>query len=128
MILAVMTAFTVVSAQAQTVLKSQKFTIPFAFQVGDKVMPAGEYTVSTNNQTIVVRKNDGKRNVLAIQQRIVGTTQPERTVKLTFRRFNNEYYLSQVWLQDGVGRELKRQRNASTDLARNFEVVDLMVR
>ena len=45
--LAMVMAFASVSAFGQSVIKRQSFKIPFAFSVGNTVLPAGEYRVSS---------------------------------------------------------------------------------
>ena len=121
--LAVLVALTAVSAQAQTARKTQKFTVPFQFNVGNKVLPAGEYMVSVDNQTIRLQKSDGKANVIALSQRTASNSDSE--VKLTFRQYGDQIYLSQVWLADGLGRQLNRQRKDSDYLAQGSRVVEV---
>jgi len=125
-ILAVVMAFAAISAQAQSVIKKQTFEVPFQFNVGDKVMPAGEYTFTADAQIIRVRSKNGKAHVIALPQRTLRAGLTENEVKLTFRHYGDQYYLSQIWLQDGVGRELKRQRPASTDVALNEGTVNVL--
>lgn len=121
--LALLVALTAVSAQAQTARKTQKFTVPFQFNVGNKVLPAGEYMVSVDNQTIRLQKSDGKANVIALSQRTASNSDSE--VKLTFRQYGDQIYLSQVWLADGLGRQLNRQRKDSDYLAQGSRVVEV---
>lgn len=121
--LALLVALTAVSAQAQTARKTQKFTVPFQFNVGNKVLPAGEYLVSVDNQTIRLQKSDGKANVIALSQRTASNSDSE--VKLTFRQYGDQIYLSQVWLADGLGRQLNRQRKDSDYLAQGSRVVEV---
>ena len=123
--LAVVMALAALSAQAQTVLNKEKFTVPFQFNVGNEVLPAGEYTVYVENQTIRLQKSDGKANAVALSRRTIQASETNREVKLTFRQFGERVYLSQVWLNDGVGRELKRQRRQNTDLAQNVSVLEV---
>ena len=123
--LVVVMALTALSAQAQTVLNKEKFTVPFQFNVGNEVLPAGEYTVYVENQTIRLQKSDGKANAVALSRRTIHASETNREVKLTFRQFGERVYLSQVWLNDGVGRELNRQRRQNTDLAQNVSVVEV---
>src|ERR1041384_2878098 len=92
--LAMVMAFASVSAFGQSVIKHQSFVIPFAFSVGNKVLPAGEYRVSSEAQIIRIQSKDGKRNVAALPIRTVGTKAADR-VKLTFTRNGNDYQLSQ---------------------------------
>lgn len=123
--LAVVMALTALSAQAQTVLNKHKFTVPFQFNVGSEVLPAGDYTVYVENQTIRLQKSDGKANAIALSRRTLRASETNREVKLTFRQFGDHVYLSQVWLNDGLGREWKRQRRENTDLAQNVSVLEV---
>ncbi|HET6976464.1 MAG TPA: hypothetical protein VFI24_09100 [Pyrinomonadaceae bacterium] len=116
----------VASAQAQTGQKFKTFSVPFSFNVGSKVLPAGEYKVTADNQTIRVQKTDGKANALVLSQRTRGVSHVENKPRLTFRRYGNEYYLSQVWLPDNLGRELPRRRPANSDLAKDMTVVEII--
>ena len=122
--LAVVVALTAVSAQAQTARNTSKFTVPFEFNVGGEVMPAGQYTVFVENQTIRVRKDDGKANAIAMSQRTLNASRNDSEIKLTFRQSGDQVYLSQVWLADGLGRELK-QRKDSDYLARATRIVEV---
>ena len=118
-------AFTGASVQAQTAQNYKTFSVPFSFNVGSKVLPAGEYKITADNQVIRVQKTDGQANAIALSQRTRAAKQVVSDAKLTFRRYGNEYYLSQVWLPDNVGRELKRRERQSTDLAQNFTIVEI---
>ena len=122
--LAMVMAFASVSAFGQSVIKRQSFVIPFAFSVGNTVLPAGEYRVSSEAEIIRIQSKDGKRTITALPFRTGGTDYVTK-VKLTFRVSGNDYQLSQVWLADGVGRQLKRQRTNS-DVSQNAGVVDIV--
>lgn len=124
-ILALVMGLAAVSVQAQAFLNREKFSVPFEFKVGNEVLPAGEYTVFVENQTIRLRGDDGTTNVIALAQRTIGTRNNDSEVKLTFRRYADHVYLSQVWLADGIGRELKRKTSSNTDLARYFGTVEV---
>ncbi|HEU4934799.1 MAG TPA: hypothetical protein VFT48_22130 [Pyrinomonadaceae bacterium] len=113
------------SAQAQTALNYKTFAVPFSFKVGNKVLPAGEYKITADNQIIRVQKTDGKENTVTLTQRTRGTNN-ENNAKLTFRRYGDQYYLSQVWLPDSLGRELKRPRREVTDVAQTFSIVEIV--
>jgi len=122
--LAMVMAFASVSAFGQGLLKRQSFVVPFAFSVGNKVLPAGEYRVSSEAEIIRIQSKDGKRTIMALPIRTDGTN-PVNQAKLTFNRYGNDYQLSQVWLPDGVGRQLKRQR-VNLDVSQNVGVVDIV--
>jgi hypothetical protein len=127
-ILAVVTAFTAVSVQAQGAGNKQKFDVPFDFSVGQQVLPAGEYTFTAQNQALRIQSKDGRTNVVTLPQRTLGASHIWSDVKLTFRRYGNQYYLSQVWFPSGVGRELKRRRPANGDLAQNYGTIEVLSR
>ncbi len=116
------------SAQAQTALNYKTFAVPFSFKVGNKELPAGEYKITADNQIIRVQKTDGKANAVTLSQRTRGVNHNLNDAKITFRRYGAQYYLSQVWLPDNLGRELKRPRREITDVAQNFSVVDILGR
>ena len=122
--LAIVMAFASVSAFGQSVIKHQSFVIPFAFSVGNKVLPAGEYRVSSEAEMIRIQSKDGKRTITVLPIR-TGATYAVTQTKLTFTFYENTYQLSQVWLADGIGRELKRQRTDS-DVSQNVGVVDIV--
>ena len=115
----------VASAQAQTAFNHKTFAVPFSFKVGNKELPAGEYKITAENQTIRVQKLDGKANAVTLTQRTRGTYN-ESDARLTFRRYGDQYYLSQVWLPDNPGRQLKKPRREITDVATNVGVVDIV--
>jgi hypothetical protein len=116
----------VASAQAQTALNFKTFAVPFSFKVGDKVLPAGEYRITAENQIIRVQRTNGKENAVSLTQRTRGTNHNLSGAKLTFRRYGDQYYLSQVWLPDNLGRELKKPRRDNSDVAQNFAIVDIV--
>ena len=116
----------VASAQAQTALNFKTFAVPFSFKVGDKVLPAGEYKITADKETIRVQKTDGKGNAVSLTQRTRGANHNLSDAKLTFRRYGDQYYLSQVWLPDSLGRELKKPRRQVTDVAQIVGVVEIV--
>ena len=113
------------AAQAQTALNYKTFAVPFSFKVGNKVLPAGEYKITAENEIIRVQKTDGKENVVTLTQRTRGTNHNLSGAKLTFRHYGDQYYLSQVWLPDTLGRELKKPRREATDVAQNYAIVEI---
>ena len=116
----------VASAQAQTALNFKTFAVPFSFKVGDKVLPAGEYKITADNQVIRVQQMNGKENAVSLVQRTRGANHNLSDAKLTFRRYGDQYYLSTVWLPDSLGRELKKPRREVTDVAQIVGVVEIV--
>jgi hypothetical protein len=125
-VLAVVMAFTAVSAYGQGIVKRQTFVVPFEFSVGQKVLPAGEYTVTGETQILRIQSKDGKEHVIALPLRTRVSAQWPRESKLMFKRYGDRYYLSQVWLPDGIGREFRKQRNAEVDVARNGSTTEIL--
>ena len=116
----------VASAQAQTALNFKTFAVPFSFKVGNKVLPAGEYKITADNQVIRVQQINGKENAVSLVQRTRGANHNLSDAKLTFRRYGDQYYLSTVWLPDSLGRELKKPRREVTDVAQIVGVVEIV--
>jgi hypothetical protein len=123
--LAVVMAFTAVSAYGQSTIKRQTFVVPFQFNVGQKVLPAGEYRFNGEGQAIRIQSKDGKQVVTELPLRTIAAKLSGSEVKLTFKRYGDQYYLSQVWLADGFGRELRRKRPTEFDVARIPATVEI---
>jgi len=115
-----------VAAQAQTALNYKTFAVPFSFKVGNKELPAGEYKITADNQVIRVQQINGKENAVSLIQRTRGVNHSLSDAELTFRRYGDQYYLSQVWLPDSLGRELKKPRREVTDVAQIVGIVEIV--
>lgn len=96
MLLAVVT-FT---AEAQ-VFGSQRMRarIPFSFNVGKTILPAGEYTIAVLNpnsdrRVLQIRSTDGKLSAMT-HTSSVSINAPE-DAKLVFNRYGNRYFFSQA--------------------------------
>jgi hypothetical protein len=102
------------SAKAQT-SGAQQITanIPFAFNVGEKSFPAGEYTVVCTNtasdrKVLQLRGKDG--SILVQTNSVIGQTNEE--AKLIFNRYGDRYYFSQAWLAaDNTGMQVSKSRS-----------------
>jgi hypothetical protein len=87
--------------------------IPFAFNVGEKSFPAGEYTVVCTNtasdrKVLQLRGKDG--SILVQTNSVIGQTNEE--AKLVFNRYGDRYYFSQAWLvADNTGMQVSRSRS-----------------
>ena len=124
-LLAVVLAFSAVSAYGQSAIQRERFVVPFNFNVGQKVLPAGEYTFSTDRSIVRIQSRDGKQNLVALPYRTSIAAQSHANTKLTFKRYGDSYVLAQVWLADGIGRELKRQLPAGIEVSTNVTTVEL---
>jgi hypothetical protein len=103
---------TAASVQAQS--QRSSINIPFSFNVGQKTLPAGEYTVEPNrkdsqNVWLVENKN-GQANVLFTTIAVWSSKTQEET-KLIFNKYDDQYFLSQICTAgDNSSRELPVRR------------------
>jgi hypothetical protein len=107
---------TAIASNAQS--RGGKLTadIPFDFVVGNKTLAAGEYVVgkatTNSNDAVLVRSSDGGGpNAIRMTNAISVNASKKRTT-LTFLRYGNTYYLSQVWIAGSAqGRELLKSKS-----------------
>src|SRR5438128_10623051 len=84
--------------------------IPFDFHAGDTVLPAGKYTVTPNVSTGVAQIRcetcQGLKTILVMMQPVIAKSTPTNG-KFVFRRYGDNYFLSQVWHPGSeLGREI----------------------
>lgn len=91
-----------VCVQAQS-RSSQQLTVdvPFAFNVGNTELPAGEYTVkiinpSSDRAVLQIRDAKGQSSTLVGTTDIVGRS--VTSAKLSFNQYGAQYFLAQVWM------------------------------
>ena len=103
------------SAKAQTNASRQLIAnIPFEFSVGDKAMPAGNYTVrqinpGSDNAILQLRSKDGSAGAMLQMTSVLGKTQA--SARLVFHRYGNQYFFAQAWTTgDSEGLEAPRSR------------------
>ena len=85
--------------------------IPFNFTVGEKVFSAGEYVIAPNRRdstTVwVIRHKDGSGATFVLTQPVYSVNPQEKT-KLVFHRYEDLYFLSEVWTAGSeTGREIQ---------------------
>jgi hypothetical protein len=129
----------VVSANGQS-SSMIRANVPFSFTVGDKALPAGQYTASTITQgnAIVIRSADSKDAAVRLSNAVKDSDNNSQA-KLVFHRYGQRYFLSEVWLGNTTGHQLlksKQERSvirelaanpATNDLAKNgYEVVEIV--
>jgi hypothetical protein len=87
-------------AQAQT--KALKATIPFDFTVNNKTLPAGTYTVKSEDSIVVSFSDPSQKGA-----QVLGVVQPETAKKdqgnaLVFHRYGDRYFLSEIRSQNSA--------------------------
>jgi hypothetical protein len=101
--------------------------VPFEFVLGDKLYPAGEYSVqavAADIKFIVSIKSEDPKLELKPEPALASvqlhrTLLPAKSTELIFHRIGNTYFLYQVWVADSaVGREFPRSKT-ETRMAMN---------
>lgn len=93
---AIVLAFGLAGAQAQTL----KANVPFAFQIGSKVMPAGEYTFDISDMHALSARDNSKDSAMA-QTYVAGYQNSDKeTGKLVFRSNGSAMCLAELWSPD----------------------------
>ena len=96
--------------------------IPFNFIIGQKILPAGEYTIRPSridSKTVwLVQGNDTQAGAFFLTIPVLARETQEKT-RLVFNKYGDQYFLSQVWTAgDNLGRELSMPR-LERELAKN---------
>ena len=101
------------SAQGQSLAYKLRANIPFDFVVGDKKLPAGEYSIGrarqdSDDSILLISSADGRGNAIRLSIP-VGSRVLKNEGTLVFHRYGDQYFLSQVWpVSASTGRELTR--------------------
>jgi hypothetical protein len=128
-----------VAAQAQTNGRTEmRASIPFEFNVGDKTMPAGEYTISQINPSsdhavLQLRSKDGRNNAMIQMNNVIGKA--SEGTRLVFNRYGSESYFAEAWTSSEANGlqapRSKAERGARQELAGmkpSWETVALRMR
>ena len=89
-----------IDGQAQmSVSPTMRAHVPFTFTVGDKSLPAGDYTVrilnpTSDRKTLQIRSEDGR--VSAMVQTFGVNSALAKDTKLVFRRYGEQYFFAQA--------------------------------
>jgi hypothetical protein len=95
-------------------------TIPFDFQAGNKLMPAGEYQIHEQGTWVILRSLDGGKSIAALLTNAATGADPSRGARVDFNRYGGAYFLTTVWSPySGDGREVP-QTSREKELAKRF--------
>ena len=115
--LASMLAGATASAKSVNNMKAQ---IPFDFQVGGQLIPAGEYIVTAlSEDDATLRISSGKKMAIALTTAKEAKVNSELRSRLVFHKYGDQYFLVAVWGTDRTGRELpesKRERSLRKEM------------
>jgi hypothetical protein len=103
----------IVAVQVARADEPMLVNIPFAFAAGDATLPAGEYRVQTldsNSAVVLIRSSDGGPSAMVLSNGAQAKDTQTQS-KLVFKRYNNRYFLSQVWKAGAIrGRQLPKSQ------------------
>lgn len=118
----------VASTQAQSLGGNRiRANIPFDFNISEKKLPAGEYSVGrainhSDDLLVSISDREGRSKAIRLSNAVV-RSRPNGKALLVFHRYGDQYFLFQVWPAGAtVGREFqksKSEREVQKQLARN---------
>ena len=123
----------VASAQGQSFAYRVKANIPFDFTVGEKKLPAGEYSVGRVGQGSDIAMSITELNGRAKAMRLTYTTvtlHPKKKASLIFHRYGDQYFLFQMWqagetagrqFPESASERAQRQLAKGSGVARNMK-------
>jgi hypothetical protein len=115
---------TSVGIRAQQADRVMKFEAPFAFEVENNKLPAGEYTVLVQGGWLQIQGKDGKGVAHSLTMPVV--SRGEKTVAkshVVFHTYQGRYFLAEIWASgQEKGRELLETREEQ-QLAKRQEMV-----
>ena len=88
-------------------------TIPFAFQVGNQTMPAGQYLVErplTNSFSLQRLRQVNGDAVATISTVAMEAKSGDRVPELIFNVYGRTYFLAQIWADSAHGHELIKSK------------------
>jgi hypothetical protein len=80
---------------AQTV--DMRAVIPFNFHAGDRLLPAGEYSIRGQGPVVFLRGADNGSPAFALMTIRTEDQDQYAHARLEFNRYGNEYFLTAVW-------------------------------
>ena len=123
LVVALTTTFAAVPAAADS-LGSIRVDVPFEFSAGQRVFPAGKYTIRqagvSTNGLIQIRSEDGKASVF-LSTHSAQSLQSRDETALIFHRYGDQYFLFQLWaVGDTTGLEMPKS-STERQAARGIE-------
>ena len=86
-------------------------SLPFAFTVGQQMLPAGDYRVIVDNNGLRVAPMDGQGIQCGSFSYIGAEPSQDVSPKLIFHRYGIRYFLAEVWTGDAKrGEKLMRSK------------------
>ena len=88
-----------IAAEAQTSAQRVTATVPFAFVVGNKTLPAGKYAItvlnpSSDRKALQIRSSDGQSSAIILTNGVIGTL--AENSKLIFDHYDDQYVFARA--------------------------------
>jgi len=113
------------SAYAQSRLST--FNVPFNFVAGKTVLAAGEYYVTEDRAPGMLQLRGSDRHTILVFAGYIQTLDASPQTKLVFRRYDNRYFLAQLWVGgQNRGREVPIGRQ-EREMARKSDAKSMAV-
>jgi hypothetical protein len=101
----------IVTAQVVQADEPMLVNIPFAFVAGNVTLPAGEYRVQKldRNSGVLLINSEKPSAAVMVVTHAAQAKELQTESKLMFNRYDNQYFLSQVWTAGSIrGRQLPK--------------------
>ena len=75
--------------------------IPFSFSLNKETLPAGEYEIravdsAAGDHTLAITNREAKMGMMFLTNTVSSPLAPDKA-KLVFKRYGDQYFLSQIW-------------------------------
>lgn len=122
---------TATSVYAQISSNGHEADIPFAYEVGGKMLEAGRYTIrpiTHSSFALQIRSTDGKQGVMVMSYAGHGKADKSRPTKLVFNKYGDQYFLQSAWTgSDGsIIQRSKRERLVRKEMAATRGVAEVV--
>jgi hypothetical protein len=122
-IFAIFLGLAVTAVRAQAPSKTE-VNIPFEFSAGTKTLHSGVYSIKRlSGNYLALRSDDGKSTVILNAPINLSSIDPDSAERVVFKKYGEQYYLSQIWLTVDTGRELAVRKKAAKP-----QIVELSLR
>ena len=106
-----------------------KVNVPFDFSVGSASLPAGEYSVSSDDNAggvITLQNQKAHKGALTLSQ-VCESRKAAPHSELIFHRYGDSYFLSEVWVSGRVIGQQVRITKREMEIARNSNAKDPVI-
>ena len=111
-VVAALVAFT--PLQTSVSAATSNYRIPFGFIANGVTLPAGTYSITTENGPLFLR---GERTGVFLMTNYASGDKSRRG-HLVFLKTGSRYDLAEIWTGDGVGRKVQKSRRQAEEQAR----------